>query len=124
MKKSVVIVEDDKNIAKAQALILGQEFDIHMAHDGEEGHKLIKEVKPHIVILDLMLPKLHGHEICKKIKQDPELASTKVVMVTAQNQTKDEIAGMDLGADDYIMKPFEAMELKHVINQVINNQPL
>ena len=122
MKKSIVIVEDDVNIAKAEALILENEFDVHLAHDGEEGHTLIKKVKPHAVVLDLMLPKLHGYELCKRIKADPELSAVKIVMVTAKNEGKDETQGMDLGADDYIMKPFEAAELKHVIIQVLNKE--
>ena len=120
MKKSIVIVEDDVNIAKAEALILQSEFDVHLAHDGEDGHSLIKKVKPHAVVLDLMLPKLHGYELCKRIKADPELCATKIVMVTAKNEEKDEAEGMNLGADDYIMKPFEAAELKHVIKQVLD----
>ena len=120
MKKSIVIVEDDINIAKAEALILQKDFNVHVAHDGETGHALVKEVKPDLVILDLMLPKLHGYEVCKKIKEDPELVETKVIMVTAKNENKDEIQGLDIGADDYIMKPFEGTELKHVVNQVLN----
>ncbi|MBT4540506.1 response regulator [Candidatus Woesearchaeota archaeon] len=120
MKKSIVIVEDDINIAKAEALILQKDFNVHLAHDGETGHALVKEVKPDLVILDLMLPKLHGYEVCKKIKEDPELVETKVIMVTAKNENKDEIQGLDIGADDYIMKPFEGTELKHVVNQVLN----
>ena len=120
MKKSIVIVEDDINIAKAEALILQKDFNVHLAHDGETGHALVKEVKPDLVILDLMLPKLHGYEVCKKIKEDPELVETKVIRVTAKNENKDEIQGLDIGADDYIMKPFEGTELKHVVNQVLN----
>ena len=120
MKKSIVIVEDDINIAKAEALILQNEFDVHLAHDGEAGHNLIKKVKPHAVVLDLMLPKLHGYELCKRIKADPELCATKIVMVTAKNEGKDEMMGLDIGADDYIMKPFEGTELRHVIKQVLS----
>jgi len=121
MKKSIVIVEDDINIAKAEAMILEKDFDVHLAHDGESGHNLVVEKKPDLVILDLMIPKLHGYEVCKKIKSNPELANTKVVMVTAKNEDRDEAMGMDIGADDYIMKPFEGVELKHVINQVLNS---
>ncbi|MBT4823579.1 response regulator [Candidatus Woesearchaeota archaeon] len=121
MKKSIVIVEDDINIAKAEAMILEKDYDVHLAHDGEAGHNLVVEKKPDIVILDLMIPKLHGYEVCKKIKSNPELANTKVVMVTAKNEDRDEAMGMDIGADDYIMKPFEGVELKHVITQVLNS---
>ncbi|MDP7323839.1 MAG: response regulator [Candidatus Woesearchaeota archaeon] len=120
MKKSVVIVEDDENIARAQELILSANFNVHIAKDGEEGLQAVKEKKPDLVVLDLMLPKMGGMEVCKSIRSDEEIKHTKIVMVTAKNQEKDESDGMDLGADDYIMKPFEADELLHVINQVLN----
>ena len=119
MKPSIVIVEDEVNIANAEKLILQAEYDVHLAHDGEEGLRLIKEVKPTLVVLDLMLPKMSGVEICKQIRADAALKGTKVVMVTAKNEDRDEQEGMDTGADDYIMKPFEPVELRHVVNQVL-----
>lgn len=119
MRKSIVIVEDEPNIAEAQRIILEEEYDVHHAADGEEGLRKIKEVKPDLVVLDLMLPKMSGHEVCSNIRADKDLNHTKVVMVTAKNQQKDEDLGMELGADDYIMKPFEADELVHVVGQVL-----
>jgi len=119
MKKSIVIVEDEVNIANAEKLILDDDFEVHLAHDGEEGLKKIKEVRPHLVVLDLMLPKMHGIDVCKSIRADSNLKSTKIVMVTAKNEDQDEVQGMDVGADDYIMKPFEPVELMHVVNQVL-----
>lgn len=120
MKKSIVIVEDEINIAKAEELILQEDYDVHLTHDGEAGLAKIREVRPDIVILDWMLPKISGVDVLKHLREDPELAGTKVVMVTAKNQQEDEDQGMDTGADDYIMKPFEPIELMHVINQVLN----
>lgn len=119
MKKSIVIIEDELNIANAEKLILDNDFNVHLAHDGEEGLKKVKEVRPDLVVLDLMLPKLHGLDVCKSIRGDNSLKSTKIVMVTAKNEERDEIEGMDIGADDYIMKPFEPIELMHVVNQVL-----
>ena len=117
--KSVVIVEDDVNIALAQKMILEDEYDVHVAHDGEAGFQLIKEKQPHVAILDIMMPRMTGLEVCKQIRQHKGLQNTKVVMVTAKNQDRDEIEGMESGADDYIMKPFEDIELLHVVNQVL-----
>ena len=118
-KKSILIVEDEENIANAQKLILQEQFDVvGIAKDGEEGLRKAKELKPDLIILDLMLPKIGGIEICKNIRLDKSMDATKIVMVTAKNQPPDEMQGMELGADDYIMKPFEADELLHVINQV------
>jgi len=119
MKKSIVIVEDEVNIAKAEKLILENDFEVHLAHDGEEGLKKIKELKPTLVILDIMLPRMNGFELCRKIRSDSRIKDTKVVMVTAKDQDKDEAEGMNLGANDYIMKPFEPAELMHVVNQVL-----
>ena len=120
MKKSVLIIEDDENIAKAEELILMSDFNVHIAKDGEEGLKKAEEIKPDLIVLDLMLPNIGGIEVCKKIREHEQLKDTKIVMVTAKDQRKDELKGMGTGADDYIMKPFEADELIHVINQVLN----
>ncbi len=119
MKPTIVIVEDDADIALAQKMVLEEEFEVHLAHDGEEGLALIRERRPVLAILDVMMPKMDGFELCQRIKGDKELASTKVVMVTAKNQERDEAEGMELGADDYIMKPFEDVELLHVVKQVL-----
>ena len=119
MKKNLLIIEDDENIARAQELILQDDFNIHIARDGEQGLKKAKNLKPDLIILDLILPKKGGLEVCKEIRNNAEIKDTKIVMVTAKNQSIDEVRGMDTGADDYIMKPFEADELKHVVNQVL-----
>ncbi len=119
-KQDIVIIEDDLNIAKAQQLILQEQFNVHLAHDGESGLKKVHAVKPAVVVLDVMMPKKDGYSVCKEIRANIDLKNTKIVMVTAKNHDEDEVKGIDLGADDYIMKPFEAMELKHVINQVLS----
>ena len=120
MKKNVLIIEDDENIAKAEELILMNDFNVHIAKDGEEGLKKAEELKPDLIVLDLMMPKIGGVEVCKKIREHDQLKAIKIVMVTAKDQRKDELKGMGVGADDYIMKPFEADELIHVVNQVLN----
>lgn len=119
-KKDVLIIEDEPNIAKAEALILEDDFNIHHAYDGEEGLKLAKKIKPALIILDLMLPKRGGYDICYNLRQSKELKNTKIIMVTAKNQDIDEDKGMLIGADDYLMKPFEPEELIHIVNQVMS----
>lgn len=123
MKKSIVIIEDDENIANGEKLILQEMFNcrIHVAKTGEEGFKFVKKLRPMLVVLDLMLPGMSGFDVCKRIREDPQIKNTKIVMVTAKNQPIDEMKGIEVGADDYIMKPFEADELKHVVMQVLNN---
>lgn len=119
-KPTVLIVEDELSIAKAQELILSERYNVHLAHDGEVGLAKARELKPALVVLDIMMPKLSGYEVCKAIKADKGLDSVRIVMVTAKNQDKDEALGMDIGADDYIMKPFEPEELLHVVGQVLD----
>jgi len=121
-KKKVLIIEDEKNIALAEGMILGGNFKIHYANDGESGLKMAEKVKPHLIILDLMLPKRGGHDICFNIRQNKNLKDTKIVMVTAKTLGEDEEKGMFIGADDYIAKPFEPEELLHVVNQVLNEK--
>ncbi|MFH1316698.1 MAG: response regulator [Candidatus Woesearchaeota archaeon] len=110
-KKRVLIVEDEHNIAKAEELILGDDFEVFIANDGESGLKMVKDLKPHLIILDLMLPNRGGYDICFNVRQDPVLRDTKILMVTAKNQDIDKDKGVLVGADDYMTKPFEAAEL-------------
>ena len=100
-------------------MVLSNDFNVHLAHDGEHGLQKALELKPDLIILDLMLPKINGLELCAKFRGNPSLQHTKVVMVTAKDQPHDELKGLDYGANDYIMKPFEADELLHVVNQVM-----
>jgi len=116
-----LIIEDEPNIARAEAIILGNQYQIHHAYDGKEGLKKAKEIKPDLIILDLMLPKRGGYDLCFNIRQNKELENTKIVMVTAKNQHIDEDKGILVGANDYIMKPFEPEELLHVVDQVLNH---
>ena len=92
------------------------------AGTGEDGLAVLDKKLCDGIILDLMLPKVNGIEICRRLRSDESLTHTKIVMVTAKNQPADELKGMDIGADDYIMKPFEAEELLHVINQVLKQE--
>ncbi len=121
-KKDVLIIEDEPHIAEAEAIILKEDFNVHHALDGEEGLKLAKKIKPALIILDLMLPTRGGYDLCFNIRQDKDLKDTKIVMVTAKNQDIDEDKGMLVGADDYLMKPFEPEELIHIVNQVMSEE--
>jgi DNA-binding response OmpR family regulator len=120
-KKRLLIIEDEEHIADAERMILENDFDVHVVHDGLEGLKRALDLKPHVIVLDIMLPGMNGFDVCRKLREHKHMDATKIVMVTAKDQDKDEIMGMDIGADDYIMKPFEADELMHVVNQVLKN---
>jgi DNA-binding response OmpR family regulator len=116
-KKCVLIIEDDKNIAQLEGIVLNQDYEVYFAKDGEEGLKLANEFKPDLIVLDIMMPKMDGYEVCRQVRENPELKNTKIVMVSAKSTEIDHDKGMLIGADDYIAKPFEIDELKHVIEQ-------
>jgi len=119
MKKSVLIIEDEENIAKAEGLILGDKFKIHYARDGEDGLKKAKKLMPDLIVLDLMLPKRGGYDVCYNLRQDDALKNIKVLMVTAKNLPIDHDKGMLVGADYYITKPFEPEELLDSVNRLL-----
>jgi DNA-binding response OmpR family regulator len=119
-KKTVLIVEDEENIANAQKLILEDHYSIHLASDGEMGLQMIKQLKPDLVILDLMLPNRGGYDICFNMQQDPELSKVKVLMVTALNQSVDRQKGVLVGADSYLTKPFEPSQLLGEVKRLLS----
>jgi DNA-binding response OmpR family regulator len=118
-KKSILIIEDEINIANAQKLILGKEFDVSMVHDGDSGIKKIKEMKPDLIVLDLMLPNRGGYDVCFSVRQDPELMKTKILMVTALTQQVDKNKGVMVGTDAYLTKPFEPEQLLTAVRKLL-----
>ncbi|TKB65398.1 MAG: response regulator transcription factor [Nitrospira sp.] len=105
--KKILIVEDEADIAQLVKLYLEKDgFRTTVATTGAEGLKQIKSDRPDMVILDLMLPEMDGLEICKKIRTTPDTALLPVLMLTAKAEESDTIIGLELGADDYVTKPF------------------
>ncbi len=113
--RRIVIVEDDKNINKLMSLSVGKGFDITQMYDGKEALAKIKNEKPDLVILDLMLPGLDGLEICQTIKRTPSLSDTIVIIVSAMDPTSNRFKGIKYGADYYIKKPFDPVELRSLV---------
>lgn len=108
-EKTVLIVEDDVNTANLVALYLRREgFQALTANDGEQGLALAARYRPDLVILDLMLPKVDGWEVCRQLRQ---MSDVPVIMLTARDEEIDRVAGLTLGADDYVVKPFSPREL-------------
>lgn len=106
----ILVVEDEPAILRGLADNLKFEsYDVLTATDGEAGYRLMKERKPDLVILDLMLPKLSGYEVCRKVRA--EGVATPILMLTARGEEGDRVLGLDLGADDYMTKPFSVREL-------------
>jgi DNA-binding response OmpR family regulator len=106
----ILIVDDEPAILRGLADNLKRELhEVLTAADGETGYRLIKEKKPDLVILDLMLPKLSGYEVCRQMRA--EGMTTLVLMLTARGEETDRVVGLDMGADDYVTKPFSVREL-------------
>jgi len=106
----ILVVEDDPAILRGLSETLKREsYEVLTAADGETGYRLVREKSPDLVILDLMLPKLSGYEICRKMRSDG--MHTPILMLTARGDEGDRVLGLDLGADDYVSKPFSLREL-------------
>ncbi len=105
----VLVVEDELNIATIIKVNLQNEgFEVEMAHDGEEGYSKYKSFSPDIILLDIMMPKMNGFEVCEKIREE---SNVPIIMLTARAEESDKVKGLELGADDYVVKPFGVKEL-------------
>ena len=117
MAKKVLVVDDEKLIVKGIRFSLEQDgMEVDCAYDGEEALEMIRNKEYDIILLDVMLPKLTGFEVCQHIR---EFSSVPVVMLTAKGEDMDKILGLEYGADDYITKPFNILEVKARIKAII-----
>ncbi len=116
-KQKILIVDDDSNIAELISLYLTKEmYETKIAGDGEEALTLFDTFSPDLVMLDLMLPGKDGYEVCREMRQKKE---TPIIMLSAKGETFDKVLGLELGADDYIIKPFDAKELVARVKAVL-----
>lgn len=117
MEKRVLVVEDDRNIAELLRLRLEKEgFTVQIAGDGGAALSQFAELQPELVLLDVMLPVMDGWAVCREIRKT---SRTPIIMLTAKEETDDKVHGLELGADDYITKPFEMKELVARIHAVL-----
>jgi len=117
MAKSVLIIEDDSNIAELLRLYLEKDgFTVTIADNGALGVSEFKDIQPDLVLLDIMLPVLDGWGVCREIR---EISNVPIIMLTAKGETIDKVTGLEMGADDYIVKPFEVGELMARIHAVM-----
>ncbi len=123
--KRVLIVEDQADIRKLIRMTLEFEnYEIHEASDGSFGLRMAQAIRPDVMLLDVMMPgELDGLQVCQRIKSDPSMAGTKVVLLTARGQQKDREAGEQAGADDYLVKPFSPLQLIETLEQLLGAGP-
>ena len=117
VKQKILIVDDDVNIAELISLYLLKEcFDTMIVNDGEEALSVFPTYQPNLVLLDLMLPGMDGYQVCRELRKD---SSVPIIMLSAKGEIFDKVLGLELGADDYIIKPFDSKELVARVKAVL-----
>jgi two-component system alkaline phosphatase synthesis response regulator PhoP len=112
LKKRILVIDDDASISKLVSDILSEEgFSVITASCGEEGIKKVHRSKPDLIILDLRLPDMNGFQICQTLKKDKNVSDIPIIMLTVKSTKSSTVAGLEMGADDYIVKPFNQEEL-------------
>ena len=116
-KQRVMIVDDDANIAELISLYLAKEcYETKIVYDGEEALKVFPEFRPNIILLDLMLPGMDGYQVCRELRTTSQVP---IIMLSAKGEIFDKVLGLELGADDYMIKPFDSKELVARIRAVL-----
>ncbi|MEG2440677.1 MAG: response regulator transcription factor [Acetivibrio sp.] len=116
-KQKILIVDDDGNIAELISLYLIKEcFDTLIVNDGEEALQQFNDYKPNLILLDLMLPGIDGYEVCREVRKNSKVP---IIMLSAKGEVFDKVLGLELGADDYIIKPFDSKELVARVKAVL-----
>ena len=117
LKQKILIVDDDVNIAELISLYLTKEcFDTKIVHDGEAAIEELNSYQPNLILLDLMLPGIDGYEVCREIRKTSKIP---IIMLSAKGEVFDKVLGLELGADDYIIKPFDSKELVARVRAVL-----
>ena len=116
-KQKILIVDDDNNIAELISLYLTKEcFETSIVNDGEQALKEFSSFSPDLILLDLMLPGIDGYQVCREIRH---VSDVPIIMLSAKGETFDKVLGLELGADDYIIKPFDTKELVARVRAVL-----
>ena len=116
-KQKILIVDDDVNIAELISLYLNKEcYDTQIAYDGEEALETFESFAPNLVLLDLMLPGMDGYQVCRELRSKSQVP---IIMLSAKGETFDKVLGLELGADDYMVKPFDTKELVARVKAVL-----
>jgi len=121
MSKTVLVVDDEVNIVTSLEYVMkAAGFDVATAYDGEEALTKIAEIVPDLVILDVMMPKLDGFEVCEKVRENPLWESVIIVMLTAKGRDSEREKGLSLGANDYLTKPFSTHDIVNRVKELLS----
>ncbi len=123
-KPKLLIIEDERSLQEVLTYSLEKEgFEVIVASDGQDGLRRVASEQPDLIILDLMLPVIDGLEVCRQIRSDSRTQGTRILMLTARSEEVDEIVGFNMGADDYVTKPFKIKPLVHRIKALLRRSP-
>ncbi len=124
-KATILVIEDDRKVAELARMYLERDgFIVKISHDGYEGLELARQEQPALIVLDLMLPALNGLDICRILRSDEDSQHIPIIMLTAKSTEEDKLTGIDVGADDYITKPFSPRELAARVKMVLRRVKL
>lgn len=122
-QKKILVIDDEPELVKAITIRLKTSgYEVVLAFDGLEGLDKVKEIKPDLVLLDIIMPKMNGYEVCKALKDNPETKDLPVIIFTASGQRDLEKKCLSMGAKGVIMKPFEAAELLELVNNLLKRE--
>ncbi len=111
-RRPIVVIDDEPNALRAMSYLLSREgYEVETAPNGEIGLERVRALKPQIVLLDIMMPVMDGYEVCRHIREDPDIKGTYVIMLSAKGQAMDKEQGLIEGADEYLTKPFSLREV-------------
>ncbi len=120
MSKRILIVDDEPNIVMSLEFLMKREgFEVAVAADGDEALARLPEFRPDLVLLDIMMPKKSGYDVCQEIRTNPEWSGVKVLMLTAKGRDTEIAKGLAIGADAYVTKPFATRELAAQVRQLL-----
>ena len=123
MARRIIIAEDEPNIVISLEFLLKQAgHDVSIARDGETALRLAREARPDLIVLDLMLPLVNGFEVCHRIREDPALRDTKVLMLTARGRQSEITRGLEAGANAYMTKPFATRDLLSAVAELLSER--
>ncbi len=119
-EKKILVVDDEPHIIRSLTFVLKKEgYDVSSTTNGEKAMEIVRESKPNLMFLDVMMPKKNGYEVCQEVKDDPSLSDIYVIMLTAKGQEVDREKGFGLGADEYITKPFSPTKIVEKVRELL-----
>jgi len=120
MTTKILIADDEPNILISLEFLMKREgYEVHLARDGQEALELLRRERPRLVLLDVMMPKKTGFEVCQEVRNDDDIRSTLILMLTAKGRETDVVKGLALGADAYMTKPFSTRDLVQKVREML-----